>query len=117
RPAFACILMAALRGASGRLLVATRMGWPVSTPHAITGGIIGASLTIGFVTGTGGFSMVQWSEVGQIAISWVLSPALGGLAAFLIYGLIKKHVLGDALSHTLKPHMLAPVSPAQGTID
>ena len=114
---FAFIMMAALLGASVWLLVATRMGWPVSTTHAIIGGIIGASLTIGFVTGTGGFSMVQWSEVGQIAISWVLSPALGGLAAFLIYGLIKKHVLGDALSHTLKPHMLAPVSPAQGTID
>src|SRR5699024_1050629 len=78
---FAFIMMAALLGASVWLLVATRMGWPVSTTHAIIGGIIGASLTIGFVTGTGGFSMVQWSEVGQIAISWVLSPALGGLAA------------------------------------
>src|SRR5699024_562573 len=89
---FAFIMIAALVGASVWLLVATRMGWPVSTTHAIIGGIIGASLTIGFVTGTGGFSMVQWSEVGQIAISWVLSPALGGLAAFLIYGLIKKHV-------------------------
>ena len=114
---FAFIMMAALLGAAVWLLVATRMGWPVSTTHAIIGGIIGASLTIGFVTGAGGFAMVQWSEVGQIAISWILSPALGGLAAFLIYGLIKKYVLGNALSHTLKPHMLAPVSAAEGSVD
>jgi PiT family inorganic phosphate transporter len=114
---FAFIMMAALLGAALWLLVATRMGWPVSTTHAIIGGIIGASLTIGFVTGTGGLSMVQWSEVGQIAISWVLSPALGGLAAFFIYGLIKKYVLGNALSHTLKPHMLSAVAPAEGSVD
>ncbi|UVI36488.1 inorganic phosphate transporter [Brevibacterium spongiae] len=114
---FAFIMMAALLGAALWLLLATRMGWPVSTTHAIIGGIIGASLTIGFVTGTGGFAMVQWSEVGQIAISWVLSPVLGGLAAFFIYGLIKKYVLGRSLSHTLKPHMLAPVTPAEGSVD
>lgn len=114
---FAFIMMAALLGAAVWLLVATRMGWPVSTTHSIIGGIIGASLTIGFVTGTGGLAMVQWSEVGQIAISWVLSPALGGLAAFVIYGLIKKYVLGTSLSHTLKPHMLAPVSAAEGSVD
>ncbi|MGO0603682.1 inorganic phosphate transporter [Brevibacterium linens] len=114
---FAFIMMAALLGAAVWLLVATRMGWPVSTTHSIIGGIIGASLTIGFVTGTGGLAMVQWSEVGQIAISWVLSPALGGLAAFVIYGLIKKYVLGTSLSHTLKPHMLTPVSAAEGSVD
>ena len=107
---FAYIMMAALLGAAVWLLLATRMGWPVSTTHSIIGGIIGASLTVGFVTGTGGFAMVQWSEVGKIAISWVLSPALGGLVAFLIYGAIKKYVLGDALAQTLKPHMLAPTS-------
>ncbi|MBM6590702.1 inorganic phosphate transporter [Brevibacterium sp. RIT 803] len=105
---FVYIMMAALLGAAVWLLIATRMGWPVSTTHSIIGGIIGASLTIGFVTGSGGFAMVQWSEVGMIAISWVLSPALGALVAFLIYGAIKKYVLGDALSMTLKPHMLAP---------
>ncbi|MCD1287716.1 MULTISPECIES: inorganic phosphate transporter [unclassified Brevibacterium] len=110
---FAFIMMAALLGAAVWLLLATRMGWPVSTTHSIIGGIIGASLTIGFVTGTGSMAMVQWSEVGQIAISWVLSPVLGGLVAFLIYGAIKKYVLGSALSHTLKPHMLV-TTPSTG---
>lgn len=90
---FAYIMMASLLGAAVWLLVATRMGWPVSTTHSIVGGIVGAALTVGFITGTGGWSMVQWGAVGKIAISWVLSPALGGAVAFLLYGAIKRGIL------------------------
>lgn len=90
---FAYIMMASLLGAAVWLLLATRMGWPVSTTHSIVGGIVGAALTVGFITGSGGWSMVQWSEVGMIAISWVLSPALGGVVAYLLYGSIKRGIL------------------------
>lgn len=90
---FAYIMMAALLGAALWLLIATKMGWPVSTTHAIIGGIVGAAVCQGISTGTGGFDMVQWSEIGQIAISWVLSPVLGGLAAFLLYSFVRKRVL------------------------
>lgn len=90
---FAFIMMAALLGAAVWLLLATRMGWPVSTTHSIVGGIVGAALTVGFVTGKGGWSMVQWGQIGQIAISWVLSPVLGGIAAFFLFGGIKKSIL------------------------
>ncbi|BDN83214.1 hypothetical protein YM3MPS_34030 [Mycobacterium pseudoshottsii] len=37
--------------------------------------------------------MVQWDEIGQIAISWVLSPLLGGLVSYALYGAIKRHIL------------------------
>ena len=90
---FAYIMMASLLGAAVWLLLATRMGWPVSTTHSIVGGIVGAALTVGFVTGTGGWSMVQWDAVGKIAISWVLSPALGGIVAYLLYNAIKRGIL------------------------
>lgn len=90
---FAFIMMSALLGAAVWLLVATRMGWPVSTTHSIVGGIVGAALTVGFITGKGGWSMVQWDQIGQIAISWVLSPLLGGMVAFLLFGGIKKSIL------------------------
>ncbi|WP_297454885.1 inorganic phosphate transporter [uncultured Corynebacterium sp.] len=90
---FAFIMMSALLGAAVWLLVATRMGWPVSTTHSIVGGIVGAALTVGFITGKGGWSMVQWDQIGQIAISWVLSPVLGGLVAFLLFGGIKNSIL------------------------
>ncbi|WP_345082969.1 inorganic phosphate transporter [Brachybacterium paraconglomeratum] len=94
--AFAFIMMAALLGAAVWLLLATRMGWPVSTTHAIIGGIVGAAVTTGLVTGTGGFEMVQWSEIGKIAISWVLSPLLGGVSAYLLFGAIKRHILAPS---------------------
>lgn len=93
---FAFIMMAALLGAAVWLLLATRMGWPVSTTHAIIGGIVGAAVTTGIVTGTGGFEMVQWSEIGKIAISWILSPLLGGVSAYLLFGAIKRHILAPA---------------------
>lgn len=90
---FAFIMMSALLGAAVWLLVATRMGWPVSTTHSIVGGIVGAALTVGFITGKGSWSMVQWDQIGQIAVSWVLSPLLGGLVAFLLFGGIKNSIL------------------------
>ena len=94
--AFALIMMSALLGAAVWLLLATRMGWPVSTTHAIIGGIAGAAVTTGLVTGTGGFAMVQWGEIGKIAVSWILSPLLGGIASFLLFGAIKRRILAPA---------------------
>lgn len=90
---FVYIMMSALLGAAVWLLVATKMGWPVSTTHSIVGGIVGAAVTVGFVTHTGGFGMVQWKEIGKIAISWVLSPALGGVVAFFLFRAIKNNIL------------------------
>ncbi|CAN3129865.1 inorganic phosphate transporter [Mycobacterium sp. smrl_JER01] len=92
---FVFIMMAALFAAAFWLLFATRMGYPVSTTHSIIGGIVGAALMLGFVTGQGNsaLDMVQWDQIGQIAVSWVLSPLLGGLVAYLLYGTIKRHIL------------------------
>ncbi|MCM3907834.1 MULTISPECIES: inorganic phosphate transporter [Trueperella] len=90
---FAYIMMASLLGAATWLLLATRMGWPVSTTHSIVGGIVGAALAVGFITGKGGWSMVQWGQVGQIAISWVLSPVLGGIVSYILFRGIKSSIL------------------------
>jgi len=90
---FALIMMSALLGAAVWLLVATRMGWPVSTTHSIIGGIVGASLTLGFFLDIGGWGMVQWNEIGSIAFSWVLSPILGGIVSYVLYGAIKRKIL------------------------
>lgn len=95
---FVYIMMAALTAAAFWLLFATRKGWPVSTTHAIIGGIVGASLILGFQVGgvdNGlGLGLVKWNKIGEIAISWVLSPLLGGLTSFLIFKYIKKYILG-----------------------
>jgi PiT family inorganic phosphate transporter len=59
-------------------MIASAKGWPVSTTHAIIGALVGFS-----VAGIG-FDAVQWGKIGQIAVSWVLSPVLGGLVAYLL---------------------------------
>ncbi|MET0029486.1 MAG: inorganic phosphate transporter [Candidatus Thiodiazotropha sp.] len=92
---FAYIMMSALLAAAIWLLIATRKGWPVSTTHSIIGGIVGSSLTLGFLIGGAdtGLALVKWDKIGEIAFSWVLSPVLGGAVAYLLFFQIKKHVL------------------------
>ncbi len=92
---FVYIMMSALLAAALWLLFATKKGWPVSTTHAIIGGIVGSALCLGFITQGAGdsLSLIQWGNVGQIAASWVLSPLLGGAVAYIMFAQIKKHVL------------------------
>ncbi len=88
--AFVWLMMGALLAAALWLNVATALGAPVSTTHAIVGGVLGAGIA------AGGFGIADWAEVGRIAASWVISPVLGGsIAAGLLY-LIKRRVTYQA---------------------
>ena len=92
---FVYIMMSALFAAASWLLFATKKGMPVSTTHSIIGGIVGASITLGIILegGDKAFALVHWNKIGMIALSWVISPVLGGVIAFLLYGFIKKFIL------------------------
>jgi PiT family inorganic phosphate transporter len=57
---------AAESGAAGSVFVATILGIPVSTTHAITGSIVG-------VGATRRLSAVRWGVAGQIIWAWVLT--------------------------------------------
>jgi PiT family inorganic phosphate transporter len=80
-------MLAALASAGTLLLVATRYGLPVSTTHSIVGAIVGFG-AVGL-----GWEAVAWAKVGQIALSWLTSPLIGGLLAYLIFSLIRRVVL------------------------
>ena len=80
-------MLAALLAAAVWLMVASWRGWPVSTTHSIVGALIG------FAVAGIGMDAVQWGKVGQIAASWVISPALGGFLAFLLMMSIRKVIL------------------------
>ncbi|PID50670.1 MAG: inorganic phosphate transporter [Proteobacteria bacterium] len=80
---FIWLMMAALLAASIWLNLATYSGAPVSTTHSIVGGVLGAGIA------AGGFSVANWLQMGQIAASWVISPAIGGIIAALTLYLIK----------------------------
>ncbi len=92
---FIYVMLSALIAAAFWLLFATKKGLPVSTTHAIIGGIVGSSIVLGISMGGAdlAFSTVKWSKIGEIAISWVLSPLLGGVISYIIYSQIKKNIL------------------------
>ncbi|OSI11655.1 inorganic phosphate transporter [Neisseria canis] len=103
---FVFIMMSALLSAALWLLFATYKGLPVSTTHAIIGGIVGSSIMLGYQLAGGemSLSLVKWNAIGSIAVSWVLSPVLGGLVSYVLFHQIKKHVLdyNDAAEEQLK---------------
>ena len=80
-------MLASLLAAGTWLLIASRNGWPVSTTHSIVGAIVGFA-AIGI-----GIDAVQWGEVATIAMSWVVSPMMAGLVAFLIYRSVQRLIL------------------------
>lgn len=86
RDTFIWIMIAALLAAAVWLNFATAVGAPVSTTHSIVGGVLGGGIA------AAGWGIADWSVVGQIAASWVISPLLGGLIAAGFLYLIKRTI-------------------------
>ncbi len=80
-------MIASLLAAGIWLMVASRKGWPVSTTHTIIGAVVGFGM-VGI-----GMDAIQWGKIGQIVASWVVSPAVGGLLAFLLMLSIRQLIL------------------------
>jgi len=80
-------MLASLLSAGIWLLIASRKGWPVSTTHSIVGAIVGFA-AVGI-----GIEAVQWVKVGSIVASWVVSPVLSGLIAFLLFISVQRLIL------------------------
>ncbi|EDP0057509.1 phosphate permease [Campylobacter jejuni] len=103
---FVIIMLAALLSSGVWIFIATKKGLPVSTTHSIVGGIVGASIMMGLLKfdGIQTLSMVKWSEILRIAISWAASPLLGGIVAYIIYSYIDKKILkpSEKLNDDLK---------------
>ena len=80
-------MLAALASAGTLLIVATKFGLPVSTTHSIVGAIVGFG-SVGL-----GVDAVAWGKVAQIVASWLTSPLIGGVLAFLIFNLLRHQIL------------------------
>ena len=80
-------MLASLLAAGIWLLVATHLGWPVSTTHSIVGAIVGFAAV--------GISVdaVSWGKVGKIAASWIVSPLLAGTIAFMLFRSVQNLIL------------------------
>ena len=100
-------MISALLAAAIWLHIASYLGWPVSTTHSIIGGVLGFGLI------AGGVDIVNWSRVGNVVLSWVVSPVMGGLFAYLVFQYINKTIFSKRrpLAHAkeLLPFIVAIV--------
>jgi PiT family inorganic phosphate transporter len=80
-------MLASLLAAAVWLNLASRNGWPVSTTHSIVGAIIGFA-AVGI-----GMDAVKWDKVGTIVMSWVVSPLVAGVIAYLIFRTVQALIL------------------------
>lgn len=81
-------MFAALIAAGLCVHLATFLGLPVSTTHAIVGAVVGFGI-IGVGAGA-----VSWGKIINIVLSWVISPVAGALIGGGIYYLLEKKVMG-----------------------
>lgn len=72
-------MISALLAAGIWLAFASYLGWPVSTTHSIVGAIVGFA-AVGVSS-----DAVEWAKVGGIVGSWIITPAISGFIAFLIF--------------------------------
>ena len=80
-------MLAALLSAGSWLLIASYFGWPVSTTHSIVGAIIGFGVI------NLGPQAVHWQEVGTIGLSWIVTPIIAAVIAYLTFTSIQRLIL------------------------
>ncbi|MCX7554291.1 inorganic phosphate transporter [Marinicella sp. S1101] len=80
-------MLASLLAAGCWLLLASRKGWPVSTTHSIVGAVVGFA-AVGI-----GTEAIKWGKVGDIVLSWVVTPMIAGFLAFLIFQTVHHLIL------------------------
>lgn len=80
-------MLSSLLAAGLWLLIATRAGLPVSTTHTIIGAMVGFAV-VGL-----GIEAVNWDKIGNIVISWVVSPVLSGTLAYFLFRSVQKLIL------------------------
>jgi len=97
--------IAAMMAAAVWLTVATRYGLPVSTTHSIIGGIVGVGLVMEVQHET---SLIDWVVVEKVAMSWVVSPVMGGLFAFFTFWVIREAIL-DTTDPEARARWMAPI--------
>jgi PiT family inorganic phosphate transporter len=77
-------MISALLAAATWLLIASALGWPVSTTHSIVGAIIGFA-AVGVSP-----DAVHWTKVSGIVGSWIVTPLISGIIAFIIFNSAQK---------------------------
>jgi len=72
-------MLASLLAAAVWLVIASYLGWPVSTTHSIIGAIIGFA-AVGVSP-----DAVAWGKIVGVVGSWIVTPAISGVLAYIIF--------------------------------
>ena len=78
--------VASLLAAALWVTLSTWRELPISTTHSVIGALIGFGII------AGGVSSIDWSVMGKVASSWVLSPVVGCIIAFFVFKVIVKTI-------------------------
>ena len=91
-------MVAALVAAGVWLNVSSYLGWPVSTTHSIVGAVVGFGII------AGGWGALNWGQLGKVVMSWVVSPLMGGVVAYLLFRILTRLIFNtrNPLLHTKK---------------
>lgn len=93
-------MLASLLAAGSWLLIASMLGWPVSTTHSIVGAIIGFA-TVGISP-----DAVQWGAVWGIVGSWVITPVIAGILSYWIFRSVQHLILNTDDPFTNAKHYI-----------
>lgn len=93
-------MLASLLAAGTWLLIASMLGWPVSTTHSIVGAVIGFA-AVGISA-----DAVQWGEVWSIVGSWVITPVIAGILSFWIFRSVQRLILSTDDPFTNAKHYI-----------
>ena len=80
---------AAQSGGAAVILTASHLGFPLSTTHTISGGVIGSGAAKSIST-------VKWGVAGNMLAAWVLTLPAAGLTAGAVYGFTRLFGTGAA---------------------
>lgn len=101
-------MLSALLASGLFVLAATLWGLPVSSSHAIVGGIAGFGILVA------GWGVVDWTVMAVIIAGWVATPFIAGLIAFLLSWTIRWSIMSSrdvgARIHEILPIWMALVA-------
>jgi PiT family inorganic phosphate transporter len=89
-------MLASMIAAGGFIFIATHTGLPVSSTHAIVGGMLGVAATVG------GVDAINWRVFGTLTLSWALTPFLAAACSLATIKLIRLAIYRDDVEEVMR---------------
>jgi PiT family inorganic phosphate transporter len=84
------IVIAIIASTAIWLIIASKMGAPISTTHTIVGSVFGVGIMWSLINGYPLSASMNWFSLLRVAMGWVLSPILGYLGAVVVTYYLKR---------------------------